>query len=169
MLSTGLDTLNFFFLWSNGTTNPSLNVSQAGTYRVTAENATTLCSGADTVIIGINSDPPVALCRDTTLFLDTSGVITIDSTLVDSGSFDICGIFTMQLSQTTFSCSDTGVNIVIMTVTDVDNYSSSCTSLITIVDTIPPVIQCLSNIVQANDSGSCDAQITIPLATANDT
>lgn len=169
LLSTGLDTLSFFFLWSNGATNPSLNVSQAGTYRVTAENATTLCIGADTIIVSINTDPPVALCRDTTLYLDTSGIITIDSTVVDSGSFDICGIFTMQLSQSTFTCTDTGVNIVIMTVTDVDSYTSSCTSLITIVDTIPPVIVCPSNIVQANDSGSCDAQITIPQATANDT
>lgn len=47
-----------------------------------------------------------------------SGTATITAAMVDNGSTDNCGISSMSLSKTVFSCTDAGENTVVLTVTD---------------------------------------------------
>ncbi len=93
---------------------------------------------SDTIIDISDSDPPVAQCLDITLYLDATGQAVIDSSDLDNGSSDGCGISTITLSKDTFTCVDVGSNSVVLTVTDNNGNSSLCTSIVTVLDTISP-------------------------------
>ena len=71
---------------------------------------------------------------------------------IDNGSFDACGIELMELSKITFSSQDTGINVVILTVTDVNGNSAQNTATVTIADTIAPVASCKDITVQIGDT-----------------
>lgn len=85
---------------------------------------------------------PTVACRNFTLYLDAAGKASLTAADVNNGSNDNCpsGLF-LYISRTEFSCSDIGspVNIT-LTGTDGSGNTSSCTSAITILDTISPVI-----------------------------
>ncbi len=103
---------------------------------------------------------PVAVCQDLTLYLNGSGSATITSADIDNGSSDLCGISSLTLSQTTFSCADTGATAVTLTVTDGSGNTDACTANVTVLDTISPVLTCPGNIAVASDSGACGANVT---------
>jgi gliding motility-associated-like protein len=97
---------------------------------------------------------PVAICRNSTIQLPASGQVVIDSSFVDNGSYDNCKISTISLSRDTFDCSLVGTNVVIMTVTDSMGNSSSCSALVTVVDTVPPVAICQNLTAYLDATGS---------------
>jgi len=106
-------------------TDPSLNAAQCS-FNVTLNDATA----------------PTAVCQDTTVYLDAGGTVTIDSSFVNDGSSDNCGISTIALSQSTFDCTETGANVITMTVTDVNSNTDQCNPTVTVLDTISPTITC---------------------------
>jgi len=78
---------------------------------------------------------PVALCRDVTVELDAAGTASIMAGDVDDGSFDPCGIASLSVAPSSFSDSNVGVsNTAILTVTDVNDNSSTCSSTVTVVE-----------------------------------
>ena len=97
---------------------------------------------------------PFANCQDVTIYLDESGDASIDSSDVDNGSTDNCEIATIALSKSDFTCADVGGNTVTMTVTDVNGNSSSCTSTVTVSDTISPTAVCQDVTVYLDATGS---------------
>jgi hypothetical protein len=60
-------TANATYLWSNGTTNADLTVSNSGIYWVDVTNLTTTCTTRDSVTVVINPLPIVNLGNDTIL------------------------------------------------------------------------------------------------------
>ncbi|MEZ7931309.1 MAG: hypothetical protein QMC21_07290, partial [Flavobacteriales bacterium] len=110
---------------------------------------TSTCTATVTVFDTI---APVAVCQDTTIYLDASGNFTIDATFVDNGSSDNC-LFTDSLSTTTFTCTDTGANTVTLYITDASGNVHSCTSTVTVIDNIAPTAICMDTTVYLNDSG----------------
>ena len=56
------------------------------------------------------------------------------ATAVDNGSNDACGIQSLALSQTAFVCSDVGANTELLTVTDVNGNTTTCTTTVTVED-----------------------------------
>jgi hypothetical protein len=92
------------------------------------------CTASVTVLDTI---PPTAACTDTTVYLDATGNVTIDSSYVDDGSTDNCGISSAVLSRTGFDTTDLGIlQPVTLTVYDASGNSSSCQVSITVLDTI---------------------------------
>lgn len=84
--------------------------------------------------------PPVALCKDTTIQLDAFGKASIVATDIDNGSTDACGITSYFASKTDFTCANLGNNAVTLTVTDVNNNSSTCTANVLVEDNIRPSV-----------------------------
>ena len=84
------------------------------------------CSSVVTVVDNI---APLAVCSDINVTLDSSGSYTIlDANVFDAGSYDACGITTWIASPTTFTCSDTGSNIVtVILIYDSLGNTSTCT------------------------------------------
>lgn len=103
------------------------------------------------VITAGDFTPPVVVCTDATVSLDSSGVATVtaDDVFDQSASSDNCGpIIVDGISQTSFDCSDAGTStIVTVSVSDECGNTASCTSTVTVVDDMPPVISyCPSDI-----------------------
>lgn len=80
-------------------------------------------------------DAGIGTCSDLVLDLSSTGSKTISASDIDPGYTDPCGIATRVLSKTNFTCSDAGDNAVTLTVTDVNNNSTSCEINVSIVGT----------------------------------
>jgi hypothetical protein len=103
------------------------------------------------------SGTPAALCQNYTAALDASGTATISADDVDAGSTVPCGIPSRTVSPNTFNCSHIGTQTVVLTVTDVNNASSSCTATVTVQDNLPPAATC-----PATTNVACAAQVPPP-------
>ncbi|NNF29886.1 MAG: HYR domain-containing protein [Flavobacteriaceae bacterium] len=102
-------------------------------------NSTT-CSFDVTVV---DNEPPVANCvAPFTIQLDANGDANITPADIDNGSTDNCGIASLSVSPDTFTCADVGPNTVTLTVTDVNGNVSTCTTVVTVEDNVPPVAVC---------------------------
>ncbi|MFT6334306.1 MAG: hypothetical protein ACJATI_001043 [Halioglobus sp.] len=89
---------------------------------------------------------PVCLAIDINLNLDQNGQAILTPDMIDNGSTDECSEVTLSIDgQTTFSCSDIGVNEVILVVTDENNNTSTCTAQVTIEDKQSPI--CTPNFI----------------------
>jgi hypothetical protein len=115
------------------------------------------CTAAVTILDTIR---PVPLCRDTTVYLDASGNVSIDSSYIDGGSTDNCGISTIELSRSSFDCQDTGPNIIDVTVTDANGNHNLCQATVTVLDTIPPIPLCMDTTVYLDASGNVSIDST---------
>ncbi|MCB0549102.1 MAG: HYR domain-containing protein, partial [Phaeodactylibacter sp.] len=72
---------------------------------------------------------PTAVCRDITVQLDESGQAAVLPEDIGDGSTDACGIASLALSPTAFTCADLlGPNPVTLTATDVNGNASGCTA-----------------------------------------
>ena len=77
-----------------------------------------------------DEEAPTAVCQGTTVFINPSGLDfqEINAMEIDGGSFDNCGIDTMFLNQTQFSCNDAGTTVnITLTVIDSAGNQDVCT------------------------------------------
>jgi len=86
---------------------------------------------------GVSNNPPTAICKNITVSLDTNGNAIILPSDIDGGSYS-CNTITLSISKNTFDCSNLGANSVILTVTDANQNTATCTSTVTIVDETAP-------------------------------
>ena len=110
---------------------------------------TTTCSAIVTVV---DATAPNVVCQDITLILGPTGQATISAQDIDAGSTDNCGIVSYSIDTTTFDCSNTGANVVTLTLTDASGNTSSCTTTVTVVDQTPPTLTCLEDQIVAIDN-----------------
>jgi len=113
------------------------------------------------------NQPPVAVCKNATVYLSATGQASIVAADVDNGSNDPDNTpLTYSLSKSNFTCADAGNNNVTLTVTDIDGATSSCIAIVTVIDNTVPVITCPPNITV-----SCAANVppvNTSLVTASD-
>jgi gliding motility-associated-like protein len=79
-----------------------------------------------------DKEAPIASCKDLELNLDPCGEVIITASDIDLESSDACGIANLELSQSVFDDSSIGLNLVELTVTDINGNTSTCTSNILI-------------------------------------
>ncbi|HOK26160.1 MAG TPA: HYR domain-containing protein, partial [Bacteroidales bacterium] len=86
--------------------------------------------------------PPVVLCKDINLYLDGTGNAVLTPAMVDNGSSDNCDpVLSFMVSKANFNCSNIGAPVsVTLTGTDDWGNSSNCNSLVTVLDTVRPVV-----------------------------
>ncbi len=117
----------------------------AGTYDVRIRDVVTptcfiILDGSHGLTEPNDAISPVAVCKDIAVPLNGSGSASINTTDIDNGSSDNCGIAFRFLDVTNFSCSDIGTNTVILTVIDGSGNSDQCTATVTVEDKIAPTI-----------------------------
>jgi len=113
-------------------------------------------SSTCTAIVTVeDSIAPVALCAAPfTIELDANGIATIDIADIDAGSTDNCSIASIELSQSTFTCADLGENVITLTVTDPSGNVSTCTTTVTVIDVIAPVLTCIDFTLELGPDGT---------------
>jgi len=139
----------------------SFNCSDIGTNNVTltVTDASSNSSNCIAVVTVSDSTSPTAVCQNINVYLDGAGNATIVAADIDGGSTDNCGSVTLSASTTAFTCADLGTNNVTLTVTDGSSNTSTCVGVVTIQDTISPVITCPGNQTE-NPDASCN--FTLP-------
>ena len=141
----------------------------ANTVVLTVEDNSGNISTCSATVTVEDATDPTAICQDLTIYLDASGQVVVTPMEVDNGSIDNCSIASYQLSQTNFACSNTGTNAVTLSVTDPTGSSATCSSNITVLDTVFPVIvNCQVDILITPDSSDCTPQAFWATPTATD-
>lgn len=98
--------------------------------------------------------PPNAICSDTTVYLDLLGNVTIDSSFINNNSTDNIGITSYVLSQLDFDCNNVGTNTVTMTLLDQASNSTSCASIVTVIDNLAPTLLTQNLLVYIDAAGN---------------
>ncbi len=111
------------------------------------------CEGNVTVI---DVTAPIVECQNVTVILDEFGNGSTTAVAVDNGSTDTCGVATLELSQTEFTCANIGSNTVILTVTDVNGNSNTCTAEVNVIDDTNPIVITQNITVQLDINGSAN-------------
>jgi|GEM_PF-1188806 len=140
---------------AGATANPFFG-NQTGLYNVLLTDTNNCIDSAGTghrILIGDFVDP-VANCKDTTVYLNTAGSITLDGSFVDNGSIDNCVVDSIGLAQTAFTCGDTGTQSIVVTVFDGVGNSETCTSQITVLDTVRPIALCNDTTLYLDANGA---------------
>ncbi|MCB0609480.1 MAG: lamin tail domain-containing protein, partial [Lewinella sp.] len=141
----------------NASVSPSVfdcsNVG-ANTVTLTLADSNDNSSSCTATVTVEDNVAPTALCKNITVELDVDGNGQTTPQSIDAGSYDACGIQSLGASRTKFDCFDVGVVIVTLTVTDVNNNISACTSAITVVDPVFPEALCRDVTVQLNAAGA---------------
>jgi gliding motility-associated-like protein len=88
----------------------------------------------------IDSISPTVNVQNHTAYLDANGSVTISGSDIDNGSSDNCGIQSATLDQYTFTCADTGSNTITLQVTDVNSNVNSASAMVTVLDTLNPIV-----------------------------
>ena len=107
----------------------------------------------------IDTFSPLPSCKNANLYLDANGMAILLPTHADSNSSDNCNIVDYSFSQDTFICDHLGSNFVVMTISDESGNYSTCSAMVTVLDTISPSISCPFDITVSADIGSCERSI----------
>ncbi|MDP3927455.1 MAG: hypothetical protein Q8R57_00380, partial [Bacteroidota bacterium] len=116
--------------------------------------------GSATITV-LDTITPVVNTQNVTVYLNAAGTASATAAMVNNGSTDACGIASMSLSTTSFTCANVGANAVTLTVTDVNGNVRTGGATITVLDTIKPTVNVTTGIVLY-----LNASANIPITTA---
>ncbi|MEM7104163.1 MAG: HYR domain-containing protein [Bacteroidota bacterium] len=105
---------------------------------------------------------PNANCQDITVQLDQNGNATITASQVDDGSGDNCAIGSISIDVSSFGCVDIGDNTVVLTVTDSNGNTSTCSATVTVENGNPIVIS--STAINETGPGILDGSIDLTIS-----
>src|SRR5690606_25058760 len=113
-------------------------------------------SASQTAVVTVEDTvAPIVVTQDITVQLDGSGAASIVPGDIDNGSSDNCAIASMSLDITSFDCSDVGSPVTVtLTVVDVNGNSASQTAVVTVEDTVAPIVVTQDITVQLDGSGA---------------
>ncbi len=106
------------------------------------------------IVTVVDTIAPVASCMDITVQLDALGNASITAADVDGGSSDACGVDSIAIDVTSFTCANVGPNTVTLSVFDVNGNSSTCTATVTVEDNVAPIAIAQDITVQLDASGN---------------
>ena len=139
------------------TVSPSIfTCANVGVNTVTltvTDNNNNVSTGTAIVTV-VDTVLPVVVTKPFTAQLDATGNVTITAADVNNGSSDSCGIKTISVSPSSFTCANSGANAVTLTVTDNNNNVSTGTAIVTVVDSVIPVVITKAITVQLSAAGS---------------
>lgn len=104
------------------------------------------------------SNLPVAVCRDTTLYLNTRGVAAVRGEWLNKGSHDNGEIVKVEAEPKNLYCENLGKNLVRMIVTDDEGNRSFCLANVILKDTLAPKAVCRVDTIRLDSIGIARVQ-----------
>jgi gliding motility-associated-like protein len=126
----------------------------ANTVTLTVTDANGNIATGTAIVTVTETTLPVVITQPVTVQLNASGVATITASQVNNGSTDNCGIASITVSPTLFTCSNVGPNTVTLTVTDVNGNIATGTAIVTVQDTVLPTVLTQNTAITLNASGT---------------
>ena len=108
---------------------------------------------ATATVTVLDTIKPIVVAQNLTAYLSASGTVNITAADINNGSYDSCGV-SLALSNTMFTCSDTGSNTIYLIGTDVNGNVDSAVATVTVLDTIKPTVLVQNKTVYLNASGA---------------
>ena len=133
----------------------TFNCSHVGKQIVTltvTDNSGNISSAIATLTIVKN--PPVVKTKNITVFLNSASTVSILPSDVNNATTDFCGALTFTLDKSSFNCSNTGANTVILKATDIFGISSTATAIVTVQEKIAPIVKLKNISLPLNQSGT---------------
>ncbi len=96
---------------------------------------------------------PWIVTKTAEIFLDANGRAVLTASQVDAGSSDNCGIRSIEINKTIFTCSDVGTSKVTLIVTDLSGNQSFAEATVFVQDLRPPVAVTNAQTVYLNAQG----------------
>lgn len=134
------------------------------TVTLTATDNTGNTASCTTSVTVIDNTPPTVKTKNITLYLDASGKASIMAADINNGSTDNCGIASLSVSPSFFTCANIGPNAVTLTITDNQGNRGSCAAIVTVMDKMAPILQA----VPADITVECNAVLKPASVTATD-
>lgn len=140
-------TPDYSYAWADGTNGPTNDSLANGSYEVVVTDLNG-CTAVQNIDVAVDPDTelPVVVLQDITVELDSNGMVSIDASMIDNGSTDNCGIDTIIIDISTFTCADLGENTIVAAVADLSNNCAFGMATVTVVDNIAPTIECPDDI-----------------------
>jgi hypothetical protein len=131
------------------------NVGTPVTVTLTATDVNSNSKTGTATITVLDTIKPVVNTQNRTVYLNAAGTATVSALQVNNGSSDVCGVASLSLSQTSFTCANVGIPVTVtLTATDVNSNSKTGTATITVLDTIKPVVNTQNRTVYLNAAGT---------------
>ncbi|MDC1162540.1 gliding motility-associated C-terminal domain-containing protein, partial [Tenacibaculum sp.] len=80
-----------------------------------------------------NVTEPIAIAKDIIVELDENGEAIITPEEINDGSFDACGIASLKLNKTHFSCPSLTAHEIVLTITNINGLSSTALAEVTFI------------------------------------
>lgn len=101
------------------------------TYQAISTNGSTGCFSSATITLS-DTVAPIVITTPVSVLLNASGTASITAAQVNNGSTDNCGITTLVVTPSTFTCANIGPNTVTLTATDASGNATSVTAIVTV-------------------------------------
>lgn len=113
---------------------------------------TNSCSATVTVIDNI---PPSIYCQPATVYLNALGLANLNPASIYLNGADNCGVVNLQAATPgVYNCSNIGDNNAVLTANDGHGNNATCSTIVTVLDKIPPTVACKSAIVNLDNNGA---------------
>ncbi len=109
----------------------------------------------DTAVVTVEDTiKPVLEVKNITVQLNSSGNASITAKDLGTSTSDNCSVADTTISKSIFDCSNLGENKIVVTLYDASDNSVTDTALVTVEDTIKPVLEVKNITVQLDSSGN---------------
>lgn len=148
------------------TTFNCANVGITNTVTLIVRDASGNTNSTTATVTVLDTVPAEVITQNFNAYLDENGNTSISVVDINNGSNDACGIATLVLDITSFSCANLGQNTVTLTVTDVNGNISSNTAIVNVIDNIAPIVgtQNISVELDANGNASINPEDVLILS-----
>jgi hypothetical protein len=133
----------------------TFDCTQIGTNPVllTVTDAAGNSSSCTSTVTVVDLITPTVLTQNFSVYLDETGHATISVSDIDNGTADNCGLDTIYITPSTFTCANSGSNVVTFTAADVNGNTVSVNVTVTVIDSVFPVAQAQDMTVYLNSNG----------------
>ena len=142
-------------IWNVTASKLNFDCNDVGENKVTlrVEDVGGGATEAEVTVTVVDNTPPVLQAQAITLYLDKTGKGGVKAEQVGAASTDNCGLDSLALSRTEFSCDDIGENEIQLKGWDKSGNESELMITITVADTIRPVIVARDVTLYLDDTG----------------
>lgn len=128
--------------------------NQTHVVTITATDLVGQTATCQVTLTGKDVTPPTVITQNVTVDLNASGEATVTAAQVNNNSTDNCGIRSYDLNKTKFFCNNSGINVVTLTVTDINGNIATKDAVVNVRELTPPIALCKAATIYLDNSGN---------------